>query len=152
MNPEAKYETNIIRAPVIDFVEGTLLRLLIYSSADCSDKKLPTPIEKASTKINMIPVNKIVDLGTLAAAIPDKSPTVETKLSSTPNMKLRTYSAEVRFGPFILSLPKTYHNFVGVPRIELGPYGPQPYTLPLNYTPINSPKSEKFLTSQFQKW
>ena len=62
-----------------------------YSSTECSDRKLPAVIEMASTKISTTPVSKMVDFGTSATAIPDNSPTVETKLSSTPKIKFLKY-------------------------------------------------------------
>ena len=55
-------------------------------SLESSDKKLPTPIEKPSTKIKTIPVRKMVPRGIPAIAIPDNNPTVETRLSSTPKI------------------------------------------------------------------
>ena len=67
----------------LDFLET-------YSSADCSDKKLPTPMEKASTKIKTIPVNKICFCAMPPTATPESNPTVETKLSSTPKIKFLT--------------------------------------------------------------
>jgi hypothetical protein len=86
MNPEMKYEKNII-------IPETILRRLVWSSplrrlsAEVSDKKLPAAIENASANIKTTPVRNIVSLGTSATAIPDKRPTVETKLSSTPKTK-----------------------------------------------------------------
>lgn len=94
MKPVAKYEKNMIKAPVIVFVDDALA-LLMYSKVVCSDKKLPIPIDSASTRIRINPVKRIVDLETFAAAIPERSPPVDTKLSSTPNMKFFIYNALV---------------------------------------------------------
>src|SRR3989344_5675414 len=86
MNPETKYEQNIT-APEMRLLLFGLLVPLAYSSADDSDKKLPAAIENASTKMSTAPVRKMVSRGTSAIAMPERRPTVETKLSSTPKMK-----------------------------------------------------------------
>ena len=70
--------------------KGISLRV-VYSSADVSERKLPAAMENASTKMRIMPVRRMVLRDTPAAAIPERSPTVETKLSSTPKIKLRTY-------------------------------------------------------------
>src|SRR3989344_3458747 len=59
------------------------------SSADCSERKLPTAMENASTDTSTTPLTRIAFCGTPAIAMPERSPTVETKLSSTPNTKVR---------------------------------------------------------------
>src|SRR3989344_6973958 len=58
-----------------------------YTSAEDSDKYVPAAIEKASTNISTTPVKKIVFAGTVANAMPDSNPTVDTRLSSTPKTK-----------------------------------------------------------------
>jgi len=58
------------------------------------ERKLPTAIDNPSTNNNMAPVSRMVDLGTSATATPDKSPTVETKLSSTPKIKFLKYETD----------------------------------------------------------
>src|SRR3989344_1126011 len=60
---------------------------LAYPSAEDSDKKLPADMENASTNTSTTPVRKIVFPGTVARAMPESSPTVETRLSSTPKIK-----------------------------------------------------------------
>src|SRR3989338_5309476 len=69
--------------------ESGIFPALFSSFVELSDKRLPTPIENASTKIRTTPARTIVLTGSPAAATPDNSPTVETRLSSTPNTKLR---------------------------------------------------------------
>ena len=86
MNPEIKYEKNII-IPEIKLTLVVFSVPVLYPSAEYSDKKLPAAIENASTKISTAPVKKIVSLATPAIATPDNKPTVETKLSSTPKIK-----------------------------------------------------------------
>lgn len=70
---------------------------LVYSSTEDSVRKLPTAIDNPSTNNKIIPVSNIVDLGTSATATPDKSPTVETKLSSTPKIKFLKYETDENF-------------------------------------------------------
>src|SRR3989344_1545897 len=54
-------------------------------------------MENASTKIKIAPVNKMVSRATPAIAIPESKPTVEAKLSSTPKINARKYSAKTFF-------------------------------------------------------
>src|SRR3989338_594266 len=86
--PEQKYETNIRRPFAIEF-DGDTSFFSKNSSADCSERKLPTAMENASTDTSTIPLIRMVFCGTPAIAMPERSPTVETKLSSTPNTKVR---------------------------------------------------------------
>ena len=83
-----------VAAPTLFFVG--LSTPFAYPSAEDSDKKLPADIEKASTNISTTPVTKMVSLGTVASAMPDNKPTVETKLSSTPNTKFLKNDIEFR--------------------------------------------------------
>ena len=62
-----------------------------YISTSDSERKLPAAMEIASTKISMTPVVRTVSLVAPAVVIPERSPTVETKLSSTPKIKFRKY-------------------------------------------------------------
>src|SRR3989344_145846 len=68
-----------------------------YSFAACPERISPTPIENASTKIRTTPVRRIDERDIPAAATPERSPTVDTKLSSTPKIKLRTREGERNF-------------------------------------------------------
>lgn len=76
-----------------DRLNGTAFCAL-NSCAEFSDKSDPTAIEKASTKIKIVPVSKMVFVSIPTEAIPDTSPIVETKLSSTPKTKLLNLSEE----------------------------------------------------------
>src|SRR3989344_8893841 len=82
--------------------EAVASRLVVNSSAEVSERKLPAAIENASTKMRMRPVRRIISRATPAIATPESNPTVETRLSSTPKMKLRKYAACIR---------KSYHRF-----------------------------------------
>ncbi|MDP2741273.1 MAG: hypothetical protein Q8O66_01115 [bacterium] len=84
--PEMKYDKNII-APSSAFCAEEVLALVAYSSAEFSERKAPTAIENASTNIRTAPVRKIMRGEVFATAMPESSPTVETKLSSTPKTK-----------------------------------------------------------------
>src|SRR3989344_5960440 len=85
-NPEMKYEKNITNPEMKLLLEGVSAPIL-SPSAEYSERKLPAAIENASTNIKISPVKNMVPLGTLAIATPERSPTVETRLSSTPNIK-----------------------------------------------------------------
>jgi hypothetical protein len=84
--PDKRYEVNIMTAEISEDASGTAMPFR-NSRAELSDKRLPMHIENASTNTKISPVSRIVDLGTPTMAIPDTSPTVETRLSSTPNTK-----------------------------------------------------------------
>src|SRR3989344_3969584 len=99
-----KYEKNIINPLLIEFLMDISF-CFSYSSAECSDKTLPTAIENASTNIKMAPVNITYFREIPVIAIPDNNPTVETKLSSTPKMKFLT--TEVDLGLIVL-IPHSY--------------------------------------------
>src|SRR3989344_6903176 len=64
-----------------------------YSSADWSDRNVPTPMDMASVNTRTKPVRTTVEAATWAEATPDNRPTVEAKLSSTPKVKLRKIEA-----------------------------------------------------------
>lgn len=129
INPAKKYEINIIKLDLTsDRWEAGVCSLSL--NTECSDRKLPTPIENASTKINTTPVNTMVDDGVSAMAIPESKPTVETKESSTPKTKLRKCD-ELLIGMSLIIAEK----LVGVLRIELRSHAPHARILPLNYTP-----------------
>lgn len=89
--PAMRYEANIMNADARDTSKETDA-FCSNSFAELSDNNEPTHIENASTKMRIMPVNMIVDRGVPAAAIPEMRPMVETRLSSTPNVKLRTLS------------------------------------------------------------
>ena len=67
-------------------------------------------MENASTKIKITPVKSIVSLEIDAAATPDKSPTVETRLSSTPKIKFRKKEAFTDYPKFIPANPLVSGN------------------------------------------
>ena len=90
--PVRKYEVNIMMLSAADGRIETSLRVK-YSCADCSESKLPTAIEKASTKRRIMPVRTICDRSTPPTAMPERSPTVDTRLSSTPKTKFLIYAA-----------------------------------------------------------
>ena len=77
---------------------------VLYSWTEYSETKLPAAIENASTNIKTMPVKNIVSRDISAMAIPDKSPTVETKLSSTPKIKFLKNETEEDFLNNILNL------------------------------------------------
>src|SRR3989338_7066372 len=87
MNPDRKYEMNMMLASKKDSV--VILPPSAFSSAEDSERYPPADIENASTRMRTTPVSKIVSLPTPADATPARSPTVETRLSSTPKTKLR---------------------------------------------------------------
>src|SRR3989338_5293298 len=91
MNPATKYAANMITAASTEpRVSSTPPSI---SSTEASERKLPAAMENASTKMSTTPVKNIVSRGTPAIAMPERSPTVETSPSSTPNTKLRKKSA-----------------------------------------------------------
>src|SRR3989344_1760580 len=92
-NPEIKYERNMITPPTTKYFIGSPA-LETYSSAERSERKLPAAIENASTKIKTIPARNMVPTETPAVAMPARSPVVETRLSSTPKIKLRVHNAK----------------------------------------------------------
>src|SRR3989344_255856 len=110
MNPATKYATNMMAPAVIEpRISSTPPSI---SSTDASERKLPAAIENASTNIKTTPVKNIVPRGTPAMAMPERSPTVETSPSSTPNTKFRKKRALRRAVDFIspsyhpVTLPK----------------------------------------------
>src|SRR3989338_5433159 len=88
MKPDMKYEINMVIPPTKEG-RGETTSCFSYSRVDDSERKLPTPIENASTHIRTVPLKRISERPTPAAATPERSPTVDTKLSSTPNTKFR---------------------------------------------------------------
>src|SRR3989344_3129963 len=78
---------------VLIFVEAFSMAVGSFL-AEFSVRKLPTAMENASTKIKTIPGSKISTLATPPMATPESRPTVETRLSSAPKIKLRTYKTK----------------------------------------------------------
>jgi len=93
IKPATTKEANMMAAPAAGAMEGlpapALFPFSSYSSTDSSDRKLPTAMENASTAMKTMPVKSMVEFGTWPMSMPDKRPTVETRLSSTPKIILR---------------------------------------------------------------
>lgn len=94
MRPQIMYEASMMRDATRDLLPFALL-FEVDSAVSLSERKLPTDIENASTQIKMMPEITISFLSTPAEAIPAKSPTVETKLSSEPKIKFLAYKINV---------------------------------------------------------
>src|SRR3989344_4112847 len=108
MKPEIKYETNIATAPLADRRMDTTA-CFEYSSAICSESRLPIPMENDSTKIKIVPVIRISDLPRPATATPETSPSVDARLSSTPKTKFLRINTEgfLKLMFFVFILPQT---------------------------------------------
>lgn len=94
MRPQIIYETSMMSEAIRELL-SFIARFELDSAVSLSERKLPTDIENASTQIKMMPEITISFLSTPADAIPAKSPTVDTKLSSEPKMKFLAYNINV---------------------------------------------------------
>jgi hypothetical protein len=107
MRPQIIYETSMMREAMRDLLPFAFV-LEVDSAVSLSDRKLPTDIENASTQIKMMPEITISFLSTPADAIPAKSPTVDTKLSSEPKIKFLAYKINV----FVAIMCLVYYKLV----------------------------------------
>lgn len=104
--PEVKYEPNIIRPEITG-----LSLCFIFPSISCASssvKNAPAPMDIASTITTTSPVITIARLSLFAVVIPNNIPTVDTRLSSTPNIKFLIYTVFNFLSLFV----KTIYNFL----------------------------------------